>query len=208
MENQNSQNSELWSWSTVPIDKPLKQTHKPSRLHKPSLKISKSILCPPASGDTAKNSNGPQLKKPTRGKMTYKQPAPLPTSGPFPEDPTSLVIKVVALELGHVALEGGDVLAEDAPLGPDLQNVTCARGRGFQVVTGTPTGIIHTCSFPDPSHPYPSPSTALVTLTGQNELLFGQFAPCGWQEIEFQQNQLKGGTGMRLQIRVTSVLCT
>lgn len=30
-----------------------------------------------------------------------------------------------------------------------------------------------------------------MTLTGQNELLFGQFGPCGWQEIELQQNQLR-----------------
>lgn len=29
-----------------------------------------------------------------------------------------------------------------------------------------------------------------MTLTGQNELLFGQLGPCGWQEVELQQNQL------------------
>lgn len=40
-----------------------------------------------------------------------------------------------------------------------------------------------------PAHnPPPTP----VTLTGQNELLFGQFGPCGWQEVELQQNQLMG----------------
>lgn len=39
-----------------------------------------------------------------------------------------------------------------------------------------------------PAHnPPPTP----VTLTGQNELLFGQFGPCGWQEVELQQNQLE-----------------
>lgn len=27
-----------------------------------------------------------------------------------------------------------------------------------------------------------------VTLTGQYELLFCQFGPCGWQEVELQQN--------------------
>lgn len=49
-------------------------------------------------------------------------PLPPPNQG---QAPSSLVIKVVAFELGHVALEGGDVLAQDAPLGPNLQNVTC-----------------------------------------------------------------------------------
>ena len=42
----------------------------------------------------------------SRNKGAAMQPPPSWGQGPF-----SLVIKVVAFELGHVALEGGDVLA-------------------------------------------------------------------------------------------------
>lgn len=61
------------------------------------------------------------LKLKNKKSLPYN-PLPPPNEG---QDPSSLVIKVVALELGHVAFEGGDVLAQDAPLGPNLQNVTC-----------------------------------------------------------------------------------
>lgn len=64
-------------------------------------------------------------KEDPRGQSPRDKGAAMQPPPNWGQDPFLLVIKVVAFELGHVALEGGDVLAQDAPLGPDLQYVTC-----------------------------------------------------------------------------------
>ena len=64
---------------------------------------------PAASGDGARERGSSQTRAPGIEELPCKlQTPPTPHQG---QSPSSLVIEVVAFELGHVALEGGDVLA-------------------------------------------------------------------------------------------------
>ena len=63
-----------------------------------------------------------------------------------------------------------------------------------QEVTRVPT-LIATATIPATTQAHKPPPSTPVTLTGQNELLLGQVGPCGWQEVELQQNQLKRRAG-------------